>query len=89
MILDAQNLYTFSLSVKLWVCNLRNLSFRRHFLVCAGAEHVKLVLCTAFACFDLATFLHCLRLTVASNCTCCCTQQAIFVRQDVGVTDNC
>ena len=40
MILDVQNLHTFSQRV----CNLTSVSFRRHFLVFSRAEHVKLVL---------------------------------------------
>ena len=36
-------------AVKLQVCNLTSVSFRRHFLVCSRAEHVKLVLCTSDA----------------------------------------
>ena len=38
-------------AVKLQVCNLISVSFRRHFLVCSRAEHVKLVLCTSDADF--------------------------------------
>ena len=45
MILDAQNLHTFSQSRQIQVCNPTSVSFRRHFLVCSRAEHVKLVLC--------------------------------------------
>ena len=33
-------------AVKLQVCNLTSVSFRRHFLVCSRAKYVKLVLCT-------------------------------------------
>ena len=52
MILDAQNLHIPSpKAVKLRVCNLTSVSFRRHFLVCSRAEHVKLVLCTSDADF--------------------------------------
>ena len=39
-------------AVKLQVCNLTSVSFRRHFLVCSRAEHVKLVLCTNDADFQ-------------------------------------
>ena len=73
-------------AVKLQLGNLTSVSFRRHFLVCSRAEHMKLVLCTnqtfsvrraaavssAVLSF-LATLLR-FRLTVAGNWTCCCTQ---------------
>ena len=36
----------YSKAVKLQVCNLTSVGFRRHFLVCLRAEHMKLVLCT-------------------------------------------
>ena len=42
MILDAQNLHTFSQSRQLRVCNLTSVSFRRHFLVCSRAEQRRL-----------------------------------------------
>ena len=38
-------------AVKLQVCNLTSVSFRRHFLVFSRAEHMKLFLCTSDADF--------------------------------------
>ena len=59
MILDAQNLHTFSQSRQLQVCNLTSVSFRRHFLVCSRAEHVKLVLCANDADFQCSSSYRC------------------------------
>ena len=83
MILDAQNLHTSSQSRQTPGLQPYKCWFRRHFLVCSRAEHVKLVLCTvrratavssAVLSF-LATLLRFFeRLTVAGNWTRCCTQ---------------
>ena len=73
-------------AVKLQLCNLTSVSFRRHFLVCSRAEHVKLIICRlsvfvelplfrALCCLFLATLLRFFeRLTVAGNWTRCGTQ---------------
>ena len=77
MILDAQNLHTFSQSRQ--TPGLQPY----HFLVCSRAEHVKLVLCTvrraAAVSSAVLSFLATLlrffeRLPVAGNWTRCCTQ---------------
>ena len=51
MILDAQNLHTFSQSRQTPGLQPYKCFFRRHLLVCSRAEHVKLVLCTSDADF--------------------------------------
>ena len=53
MILDAQNLHTFSQSRQTPCLQLYSVSFRHHFLVCSRAQHVKLVLCTNMQTFSV------------------------------------
>ena len=89
-------------AVKLQVCSLTSVSFRRHFLVCSRAEHVKLVLCISdFVSVELPLFraLCCL---FWLRCSVSLLLQAtgpavvllysvgnIRTRHDVGVTENC
>ena len=104
MILDAQKLHTFSQSrqtpgLQPYKCYC----FRRHFLVCSRAEHVKLVLCptdAGFVSVELPLFraLCCLfgYVNVAPFLYCCRQLDPLLysvgnirTRHVVGVTDNC
>ena len=67
MILDAQNLHTFSQAVKLQVCKLRSVSFRHHFLLCSRAVHVKLEVLSSLGLSRCFVFL---ATNVAPLCPC-------------------